>query len=77
MARHFDYEKTAFEAGISADDLARLRARGEQDYPSPTLRAMRLQEICRAIGRGEMTVADALRPPDVLPPPPSDLRMGG
>lgn len=77
MAKYLDYEQAALQAGISPGDLQRVRERVERDYPSPTLRALRLVAICKAIGRAEMTVDDALAPPSILPPPPSDLRMGG
>ncbi len=41
------------------------------------LREMHLHTICRAIGAGEKTVADALKPNANKMPPISELRLGG
>ncbi len=77
MTSYFDYQVAADEAGISADDLAALRQRVEADYPSRMLRELHLLEICRAIGAGEKTLADALKPNSKVMPPISELRLGG
>lgn len=77
MHRYYDYEAAAAEAGISADDLAALRRKVEADYPSEMLREMHLQALCRAIGRGECTVAEALQPSGGDMPDISKLTMGG
>ena len=77
MTRYFDYEAAAVEAGVSAEDLAALRRRVESDYPSQMLREMHLYTICRAVGAGERTVADALKPPSNTLPPISEMRLGG
>ena len=75
--KYFDYNQAAEEAGISADDLAYLRRRVETDYPSQMLREMHLHAWCKAIGRGELTVAEALTPSSGQPPPISEMRLGG
>ncbi len=75
--KYFDYETAASQAGLSAEDLAALRRRVESDYPSPRLRERRLVALCKAIGKGECTLGDALQPPDGEFPGPAKLRMGG
>lgn len=77
MTRYFDWEAAAEQAGISPADLAAIRRRVESDYPSQMLREMHLHTICKAIGAGEKTVADALKPPTNKMPPISELRLGG
>ena len=77
MTTYFDYEAAAAEAGVSAADLAALRRRVESDFPSQMLREMHLYAICRAIGAGQRTVADALKPPSNTMPPISEMRLGG
>jgi len=77
VAKYFDYEAAAKEAGISPEDLAALRKRVESDFPSQMLREMHLHTICRAIGAGQRTVADALKPPSNTLPPISEMRLGG
>lgn len=77
MHRYYDYEAAAAEAGISADDLAALRRKVEADYVSPMLRELHLHALCRAIGRGERTVAEALQPGSGDMPDISKLTMGG
>ena len=77
VARYFDWEAAAERAGISPADLAAIRRRVERDYPSEMLREMHLEAICKAIGAGERTVADALKPPTNKLPPITDLRLGG
>jgi len=75
--KYFDYEAAAKAAGVSPDDLAALRRRIESDYPSQMLREMHLHTICKAIGAGEKTVADALKPNTNVMPPISEMRFGG
>jgi len=75
--RYFDYTTAAAEAGISAEALAALRRRVEGEYLSPMLREMHLWMLCRAIGKGECTPADALRPRNGNLPPILELRLGG
>ena len=77
MTRYFDYKAAADEAGVSPEDLDALRRRVEADYPSRMLREMHLHAICKAIGAGEKTVADALKPNTNTMPPISELRLGG
>ena len=77
MHRYYDYEAAAAEAGISPEDLAALRRKVEADYPSQMLREMHLHALCRAIGRGECTVAEALEPGTGDMPDISKLTMGG
>lgn len=77
VCERYDYEPAARQAGLSPAEAAALRRRVEDDYPSPTLRRMRWESICQAIGRGEITLADALKPPGGDLPPLSDLRLGG
>jgi AraC-like DNA-binding protein len=77
MGRYLDYEAVAERAGISQEDLAALRRRVAGDYRSEILREAHLMRICRAVARGDCTVADALKPGPPKPPSISDLRMGG
>ena len=77
MVMYFDYEAAAREAEVSPEDLAALRRRIESDYPSQMLREMHLHTICKAIGAGEKTLADALKPNTNVIPPISELRLGG
>ena len=77
MGRYFDYEEAAAQAGISRDDLEAIRRRVESDYAGDLLRELHLMRICREIGRGTSSVADAIEPGDGRPPPLSGLRMGG
>ena len=76
-AKYFDYEVAAREAGLSREDLDALRCRVASDYPSRMLREMHLHTICKAIGAGQKTVADALKPNTNTMPPISELRLGG
>jgi hypothetical protein len=63
MARFFDYESVAAEAGICQSDLDALRSRFQADYPGDELMCeLRLLRVCHAVGSGRCTVAEALRP---------------
>jgi len=75
--KDFGYIQAAEDAGISPEDLAALRTRVESDYPSRTLREIHLYMLCRGIGSGRLTVAEALKPASGELPPISEIRMGG
>ena len=60
MHEYFDYIQAAQDAGISATGLATLRKHVESIYPSRMLREMHLYTLCTNIGRGKLTVAEAL-----------------
>ena len=78
MHEYFDYIQAAEDAGISPADLATLREHVESTYPSQMLREMHLYTICTDIGRGKLTVAEALlKPPSGKLPDISNLRLGG
>ena len=65
MSEYFDYEKVAREAGISPEDLEKLRHQAMDDYRGDMMMAeLRLLRTCRAIRRGRCTVAEALAPED-------------
>jgi hypothetical protein len=65
MTRFFNYERVAAEAGISQDDLERLRARVRADYPNDDmLYELRLLRTCKAIKSGACTVAETLEESD-------------
>jgi len=75
--KDFGYIQAAEDAGISPEDLAALRTRIESQYPSQTLREIHLYMLCKEIGAGRLTVAEALKPPTGELPPISEIRMGG
>ncbi|NQT88793.1 hypothetical protein HQ560_18645 [bacterium] len=75
--KYYDYITAASDAGISPEDLAALRQKVEADYPSPMVREMHLHALCTAIGRGELTVAQALAPRTADMPPIAKLTLGG
>ena len=77
MHEYFDYTQAAKKAKISAEDLATLKEHVEKIYPSQMLREMHLQTICTEIGKGQLTVAQALKPPTGKLPDISNLRLGG
>jgi hypothetical protein len=78
MPEYFDYIQAAEDAGISPADLAALRKHVESIYPSRMLRQMHLYTLCTDIGRGKLTVAEALlNPPSGKLPDISKLRLGG
>jgi hypothetical protein len=77
MHEYFDYIQAAEDAGISPEDLAAIREHVEGAYPSRMLREMHLYTICTDIGRGQLTVAEALAPPTGKLPDISNLRLGG
>ena len=63
MARFFDYQPVAEEAGITPDDLGALRRRVEADHPGDEMMAeLRLLRMCRAIQTGKCSLTDALKP---------------
>ena len=60
---HFDYRPDAARAGLNAEQLGRLIARFEADYPSDLLlRELHLLRACRAIADGINTLAQAVEP---------------
>ena len=77
MHEYFDYTQAAEKAQIRADDLARLKEHIENTYPSKMLQEMHLYETCTKIGRGESTLAEALKPPSGQIPDIKNLRLGG
>ena len=55
-----------------------LRRHVESIYPSQMLREMHLYTLCTDIGRGKLTLAEALlKPPAGRRPDISNLRLGG
>jgi hypothetical protein len=77
MHEYFDYTQAAEKAGVSPEDLARLKEHIENIYPSQMLREMHLYNICTEIGRGQLTVEKALQPPSGEIPDIKNLRLGG
>ena len=77
MHEYFDYTQAARKAKISVEDLATLQEHIESIYPSQMLREMHLTEICTEIGKGNLTVAQALKPPTGEIPDIKNLRLGG
>jgi hypothetical protein len=60
---HFDYRPDAIRAGLGTEQLGRLVARFEADYPSDLLlRELHLLRACRAIADGTITLAQAVEP---------------
>jgi len=77
MHEYFDYTQAAKKAGVSPEDLARLKEHIENIYPSRMLREMHLYNICTDIGHGRLTVEKALQPPSGEIPDIKNLRLGG
>ena len=60
--RHFDYEKVAKEAGITAVALEELRRLIRHEFPhDEMLYELHLLRACRAIRDGRLKLEDALR----------------
>ena len=77
MHEYFDYTQAAEKAQVSDEDLATLKEHIEDLYPSKMLQEMHLYDICTKIGRGESTLAEALKPPSGQIPDIKNLRLGG
>ena len=77
MHEYFDYIQAAEDAGVSPADLATLRKHVESIYPSQMLREMHLYTLCTDIGRGKLSLSEALKPPSGQLPDISKLRLGG
>ncbi len=58
---YFDYEKVAEEAGISGQDLDRIRQVVRLDYPNdPMLFELHVLRVCTSIREGRATVESVL-----------------
>ena len=61
---YFDYQSVARDAGITAEDLARLIERVRRDFPcDQMLRELHVLRMCRAILRRRVTLQQALAEP--------------
>ena len=75
--RYFDYTAAARHAGVSTMELKALCRMIVARQPGRMMREMHVYSLCRAIGKGALTMADALKPDSGELPPMSELRMGG
>ena len=61
---HFDYEKLAQEAKIPQDKLIQLKKTLREEFPRDEMMyELHLLRICMSIKEGDVSLDEALRPP--------------